>query len=141
MLSGFYCSFPYASDAPFSFIIPPVPGGTRPDCGGILSSATTSQMYASGHLQCGVIPPTPPVPPPTPTGGGGIGGGGALLRGRPIRPRPLTPYERQEMVRQYDDGRRRDKQFEDLLAKLNDSDGEDQEDLMIMISTWMSLKD
>lgn len=44
------------------------------------------------------------------------------------------------MERQYDDGRRREKQFEELLDKLNDFDGEDQEDLMIMISAWMSIK-
>ncbi len=35
---------------------------TRPDCGGIWATGAWGMRYYGGHIQCGVVPPIPPVP-------------------------------------------------------------------------------
>jgi hypothetical protein len=59
MLGYYYCGYPYCADAPSFRVVPPP--ATRPDCGGILGTATLGQRYLAGHIQCGEIPPPPPI--------------------------------------------------------------------------------
>lgn len=126
----FYAGSSYASQGPiFASLL-----DTRPDCGGVPSTATAGQRYASGHLHCGPLPPIPPTPPPSPSGGA-VGGIGARGRkpGRLRRPRPFDP---RGLYR--DEGRRTD--AEELFGKRS-IEALDEEDIVLILALWMSIKD